>query len=264
MKIFDDFSRPIIEAIEELGLADGEVEAFVDMIVRDGSAALLDELRRTAPKMLRERRKLRKGFEDRNYDRWREPLDELKRLWVICQELSEAQTQEKLKFEGCLVFDTLASLQPRALLVASEILKLLEAGFPDGALARWRSLHEFAVTSMFIRKHGFEAARRYQYSIWFSKLKRANKLNRYASRLKVAQFSDEDLSEIRQKCSYAEAELGRVLKRIGIGLLNRSEDQLRLHHFSILSTMSVWTIGAHILNGHVSTTTLATSNHPAY
>ena len=42
--------------------------------------------------------------------------------------------------------------------VFGEVEALLRSGYPDGALARWRSLHEIAVTSILIRKHGKDAA----------------------------------------------------------------------------------------------------------
>ena len=42
--------------------------------------------------------------------------------------------------------------------VTGEVEALLRSGYPDGALARWRSLHEIAVTSILIQRHGKDAA----------------------------------------------------------------------------------------------------------
>lgn len=44
----------------------------------------------------------------------------------------------------------LTSISNRILTTANEILLLIESGFPDGALARWRSLHEATVIGIFI------------------------------------------------------------------------------------------------------------------
>jgi len=52
-------------------------------------------------------------------------------------------------------------LQARGVQVAREILALMEAGFADGATARWRTLHEITVISLFISDHGEECAIRY-------------------------------------------------------------------------------------------------------
>lgn len=48
----------------------------------------------------------------------------------------------------------IGSVATRSLLVFREILALCEAGFPDGALARWRTLHELLITLMVLNKLG--------------------------------------------------------------------------------------------------------------
>ena len=45
--------------------------------------------------------------------------------------------------------------------MANEIVTLLYAGFSDGAMARWRTLHEIAVITLFLRDAGEETAERY-------------------------------------------------------------------------------------------------------
>src|SRR5437870_8332031 len=49
----------------------------------------------------------------------------------------------------------------RACQVTDEIITLLENGFADGAMARWRTLHEIAVVTSLISQHGIELAERY-------------------------------------------------------------------------------------------------------
>jgi hypothetical protein len=60
-----------------------------------------------------------------------------------------------------LVFDVVRQLQARACLATSEILTLLRSGYASGAHARWRALHEIAVTAMFIAEHGKDVAERF-------------------------------------------------------------------------------------------------------
>ena len=55
----------------------------------------------------------------------------------------------------------LVRLHHRACRVATEIECLLQAGLGDGALARWRTLHEVCVSAMFIAKQSNDVAARF-------------------------------------------------------------------------------------------------------
>jgi len=52
-------------------------------------------------------------------------------------------------------------LHIRACQVTNEIIILLENGYADGAMARWRTLHEIATVAAVIAKFGDELAERY-------------------------------------------------------------------------------------------------------
>jgi hypothetical protein len=58
----------------------------------------------------------------------------------------------------------LTRLHARACQVAAEILALMQHGFADGAMARWRTLHEIAVIATFLRDRGEVMAERYHAS----------------------------------------------------------------------------------------------------
>jgi hypothetical protein len=55
----------------------------------------------------------------------------------------------------------LIRLLVRGCQVTDEIICLLENGFSDGAMARWRTLHEIAVVAAVISQHGASLAERY-------------------------------------------------------------------------------------------------------
>ena len=59
------------------------------------------------------------------------------------------------------VHNALTRLLGRGCLVARATLTLLRGGYPDDAIARWRSLHELAITAIIIGEHGQELAERY-------------------------------------------------------------------------------------------------------
>ena len=201
----------IEKAANEHNFSDDEVEALVAKCVSLGHEELLANFKARAPDHLAEMRKGNEGFRARCYDRWREPMDLLWMLWITAQEIGEAHAHEGPNGTDPLVFDTLAHLHPRALLITSEIMCLLEGGFADGALARWRSLHEASVTAMFIAKHGHNVARDYRASIWFENHKAAVALNDVAERANMQPFSAEEFAEIVAMRDRAEAHIGRRL-----------------------------------------------------
>jgi len=58
-------------------------------------------------------------------------------------------------------FEATVALHARAVRVSNEILALLREGYPDGALSRWRTLHEIAVVSTFLNRHDEEISLRF-------------------------------------------------------------------------------------------------------
>src|SRR4029077_18930805 len=108
---------------------------------------VMKTLEKTKPKMLKEHKKIREGFEDRLYKRWKEPLDSLESLIVICLESGEDKKNKLSK--GTNITNpkkvSLIKIHARAVQISYEILALIRGGFADGAHARWRSLHELAI-----------------------------------------------------------------------------------------------------------------------
>ncbi len=104
------------------------------------------------------------AFRTRLCRRWRQPLEGLSMMLTITREFSElvgAPLQEARTKENRHLIAVLTRLHARACQVAHEILTLLKDGFADGAMARWRTLHEIAVVAMFVRDRGDAMAERY-------------------------------------------------------------------------------------------------------
>jgi len=205
-----------LEAIErsskKYDLSDEQVRELVNSVLSNEHHQLLSDLKSQAPEMLAKLKEDNAAFRGRCYERWREPMDLMWMFWVVAQEVTEAHAHAGPRDADPLVFDTLAHLNPRALLVTSEILCLLEGGFADGALARWRSLHETVAIAMFIRKHGRMVARDYRLSVWFDNYKAAKALNLVADRAGIAAFSDEEMAEIESLRNAAETKIGRRIR----------------------------------------------------
>lgn len=96
-------------------------------------------------------------FERGIEQRWGEPLELLERFIVWSREAGQAINSEH-RFDAVqeqdFEFDALTRLHARATQVAMEIHHLLKGGFADGAFARWRSLHELSITTLFIAQSG--------------------------------------------------------------------------------------------------------------
>lgn len=103
-------------------------------------------------------------FRDRLHERWGSAIGQLRMVLTMsrewCQEaLKREEARKPHKPEK--MRKLLIRLSVRACQVTDEIVCLLENGFADGAMARWRTLHEIAVVTAVISQHGEDIAERY-------------------------------------------------------------------------------------------------------
>ena len=104
------------------------------------------------------------GFRARMEETWGKPIGQLRMLLTVAREWcgeahgksDDAETKGKSGLRKLMVRFLVRSCQ-----VTDEIICLLENGFADGAMARWRTLHEIGVVAAVIGKHGEEIAERY-------------------------------------------------------------------------------------------------------
>jgi hypothetical protein len=104
------------------------------------------------------------GFRTRLEGRWGTPLGQLRMLLTMAREWGQwnFDRQKSSKSTGKAILKEILTRQHvRACQVTDEILCLLENGFADGAMARWRTLHEIAVVAAVISRHGEAIAQRY-------------------------------------------------------------------------------------------------------
>jgi hypothetical protein len=213
--------------VEALGTRAAEPEAFsekfkqlFELVREDCEKASLAEYKAKAPSILAELRDAAQGFEKRSFERWQPSFDHIEMMWEVARELGEMHGQA-IEANGGedknSVMAALAHLFPRALLVAQEVICLLRGGFPDGALARWRSLHELTVTAMYIAKHGETVAVPYLLSFHFAARRAARQMNEHSERANIAGFSDDDMKEFDARCEGAETILGRSIDKDHLG-----------------------------------------------
>jgi hypothetical protein len=104
------------------------------------------------------------GFRERMEETWGKPLGQLRMLLTIArewcgeahEEADDSEKEGKSRLKKLMVRFLVRSCQ-----VTDEIICLLENGFADGAMARWRTLHEIGVVAAVISKFGDDIAERY-------------------------------------------------------------------------------------------------------
>jgi hypothetical protein len=193
---------------------DGFVERFQEGVgeaLRESGDQLLDTLLERAPEMLAEHRAHRAAFEAELLTFWGEAFDLYETLHVCCKEAGRDFFDRYLPDPDVphdYVFDALMRLHARACLVTSEVLTLLRAGFPSGAHARWRTIHELAVVAFFITEHGQEIARRYLVHDAVQRYKSAVLYNLYHEKLGYEPFDSGEFEAIERARNDALDEFG--------------------------------------------------------
>lgn len=153
-------------------------------------------------------------FERGIEDRWGKPLELLERFIIWSLETGQAINTSH-RFEAAqeqdYVFDALTRLHARASQVAMEIHRLLESGYADGAFARWRSLHELAITTRFISEAGPGTAERFLLyrAIWEYYF--AQTYQKYADELDVDEIDREQLRSLEETKDKLVGRLGSAI-----------------------------------------------------
>ena len=128
------------------------------------SASFLKLMKSRLDENLAEHRDHDDDFRQRNYERWKTGLDLLKMFQFVSGELGATyneRSRPKAIEDQNVKFEAIVSLHARAVRVSDEMVALLFEGFPDGALSRWRTLHELAVVATFLNRNDNETAKRF-------------------------------------------------------------------------------------------------------
>lgn len=202
----------IVISVEEL---DHELQEYMEFceidsnnrigrVVDETVPPFLESLYESLPTHLQEWKQLRQSFEDDLYKHWKEGLDRIEMLITMAHEsgrnhLEDIQewpidryTQHELD-----LIEVLTALHCRACRTAREIACLLRSGYVDGAHARWRSLHELAVTANFIVEKAGDTPKRYLDHSAVERFRSAEKYQMYCDQLGYEPFSDKEMKEMK-------------------------------------------------------------------
>ena len=187
------------------------LHGVIEGVAETLTTPILETLRKRWRNEWRQQRRLHSGFQQRLYARWKTPLDLLRMLLTIARELGGSANEDAQKSVSSssphLVY-VLTRLHARACQVTEEILTLLTAGFADGAMARWRTLHEIAVVASFISSHGEELAERYVQHQHVESKRAMQKYLECQDRLGYEPLTDADTANSEREYSAAVARFG--------------------------------------------------------
>ena len=139
-------------------------DEFKISIIDAASESMYSRMKQHAADDMRDHRLDIANFEKYLIQDWGVPLNLLEYFIVLIQKIGKEwhtefirDAQEKSNY----MFEALITLFARACQISSAILVLLRSGYPDDAHARWRSLYELEVFSLFICTNNQELAERY-------------------------------------------------------------------------------------------------------
>ena len=191
-------------------------EDMIDDFIAPTSEMLLTKLMQSLPSMLKEQRQDQRRFEGSLRKRWQKPLDLLELFVSVATEagsdFNDGFRDDAARSDDA-VFEALTRLHARACQVSSEVLTLLRSGYADGAHARWRTLHEIAVVSGIIKKHGQDLAERYLLHDVMQRHKSARLHQKYAERIGDEPLSKEEVEQLESKCEELVRRFGKSFKQ---------------------------------------------------
>lgn len=155
----------------------------------------------------------RQAFTRRLALTWKKPLELLDVLIELALELGGAWSR-KLRSgkrrKDAELRDVVTRLHARSLQVAGEVRALLREGFADGALSRWRTLHELTVVARFIAQEGNETAERYLAHLDVDSYKAALGYDRAAPLLNYKGVPPKALAALTAKVDALKTKYGKV------------------------------------------------------
>lgn len=171
-------------------------------------------LKRKWKEQLRKDRKSEAGFRLRLERQWRLPF-QLLELQLQCARqyggaLNDTWRQNPKKITASV--EVFTRLHARACQIGGEVITLISAGYADGAMARWRSLHEVSIVLQFIAANGEETARRYLEHEAVETWKAAQQYQQHYVRLGAEPFEQTVLDQMRLEYESLVAKYGTKFK----------------------------------------------------
>lgn len=165
-----------------------DINLVIKKLMQDIIPGLQNTLYKSGKKVIIQDRRESKLFVKSNIIRWKDGFDALEYHILLCLELGSEYNKmyrPEAHKSNNFIFDVVIRNHAKSCLIASEILCLLKNGYPDGAESRWRSLHEVAIISNFIRENGLDCAERYWFHHITETMNQMKKILKHEKRLNL-------------------------------------------------------------------------------
>ena len=163
IKLTADDLMPAYEAA--LKFASEELPEIIPKALASAAEVVVRSLRADWPAQRQYDHVAMAEFSANLHDRWGAAFATLGMMYTISVEIggsiAAARRRSRARLKPVLN-DTMLHLHARACQVVFEIITLMENGLADGAMARWRTLHEITVVATVLAEHGEELAIRYR------------------------------------------------------------------------------------------------------
>ncbi|MGY5771741.1 DUF5677 domain-containing protein [Vibrio antiquarius] len=147
--------------IAEEKLRENGAEVSYESVIELAASVLIEETNEQEEAKVKLVMSEHDAFLKRNRERWALGLTKLHALRETCLQAGMNFQQQFIKipkYETDELIGVFMRQHAHACRISGEIIHLLEGGYPDAALARWRTLYEMVVTCLVIRKCGRAAA----------------------------------------------------------------------------------------------------------
>jgi hypothetical protein len=214
-----EFSPGEIEQAEHkfTDFIESRMPDLIQGVAGEVSNSILRDLKRKWRAESRRQEREFSGFAKRLQKRWGAPIEGLRMLLTISRELGAIvndRIRNSPESTDKNLVEVLTRSHARACQITEEIICLMTSGFADGAMARWRTLHEVAITAIFVSEHGEQLAERYVLHQSVESKRAADEYARYRARLGVEPLDAADVESV-------EKDFAALRTRFGKDFVNR-------------------------------------------
>ena len=211
------FQKSLEKARPDFEYTDENIEKL-SKVIQESMPSIITMLEKQihnqSRKILKKNRKDISKFKKRLNKTWKTAINQLEifisfnlEYGVIVSDSYRKENPNDVKFE------TLLRLHARSCQIACEILELIKEGFADGAMARWRSLHEISVLANFLEKGTEELCQRYLDYYFIENHYEILEYQKNCERLGYESLSEEKIEESRKLVEVQKEKYGNDFSR---------------------------------------------------
>lgn len=231
--MFEEILKHVKEQLDECS----EPYEFSELLERS-SLHLYELMNASEEENVKELNLLSEDFNSGNYQRWKDGFQKLEMLRQVSIEAGMEFQKHFLsipEYETDPLLGVLMRQHANACRITGEIILLLKGGYPDGALARWRSLFEISVTCLVINKYGRDAAKDY---IRHGRVKAIEGMEEYqktAKQMNLQQYNENEISvaiALKEQISGGDSHFHWARKYAGFSKLEKLREDVGLGKWS--------------------------------